>query len=85
MTFKEKLDPNSNFNSQLEWVLESGNSLADSKRRNSRRDRTQSKNICDSGRCFNVVGNSRVPFPETINSIARFIGSQAVLEAYRTE
>ncbi|MBA0777549.1 hypothetical protein Gotri_005559, partial [Gossypium trilobum] len=60
------------------------NSLADSKRRNSRHDRTLSKIIRGRGGCFKVAGNSRVPFPETMTSIVRFIGSQAMLEAYRT-
>ncbi|KAH1057056.1 hypothetical protein J1N35_035121 [Gossypium stocksii] len=85
VTFKENLDSNSNFNSQSERFLESGNSLTDSKGRNSRCDRTLSKTICGRGGCFKVSGNSRIPFPKTMTSIARFIGSQVVLEAYRTE
>ncbi|MBA0661750.1 hypothetical protein Goklo_006006 [Gossypium klotzschianum] len=57
----------------------------DSKKRNSRHDKTLSKIIRGRGGCFKVAGNSRVPFPETMTSTVRFIGSQAMLEVYRTE
>ncbi|KAK5824740.1 hypothetical protein PVK06_019524 [Gossypium arboreum] len=56
-----------------------------SKGRNSRRDRTLSKTIRGSGGHFKVLGNSHVPLPETMTSVARLIGSQPMLEAYRTE
>ncbi|MBA0753191.1 hypothetical protein Gogos_019876, partial [Gossypium gossypioides] len=54
------------------------------RQRNNRHDRTLSKIIRGRGGCFKVAGNSHLPFSETMTSIVRFIGSQAVLEAYRT-
>ncbi|MBA0661751.1 hypothetical protein Goklo_006007 [Gossypium klotzschianum] len=85
VTCKENLDPNLKFSSQSEGVLKSGNSLPDSKGRNSRHDRTLSKTIRGSDGHFKVVGNSRVLLPKIMTSIVRLIGSQVVLEAYRTE
>ncbi|MBA0845661.1 hypothetical protein Goarm_022646 [Gossypium armourianum] len=85
MTFKENLDPNSNISSQSDGILESENSLARPKRGNSIRGKTLSKTICGRKGRFKVTGNSRVPLPEIMTSIARLISSQAVLEIDKTK
>ncbi|KAH1096303.1 hypothetical protein J1N35_013224 [Gossypium stocksii] len=85
MTFKKNLDSNSNFSSQPKGVLERENSLVDSKGGNSRRGRALSKTIHGREGRFKVVGNSHVPLPKTMASIAKLIGSQATLGVDRTE
>ncbi|PPS02206.1 hypothetical protein GOBAR_AA18468 [Gossypium barbadense] len=84
VNFKENLDPNSNLSSQPKGVLERENSLVDSNGGNNRRGKALSKTIRGCGGRFKVVGNSHVPLPKTMASIARLIGSQAVLEEDRT-
>ncbi|MBA0838926.1 hypothetical protein Goarm_004710, partial [Gossypium armourianum] len=89
VTFKENLDPNLNFSSQSEGVLESENSLPDSKGRNSRRDRTLSKAIRGSGGHFKVFlkvspWKKVIRFGHKGKLNPRFIGPYHILKHVRS-